>query len=138
MNTVTVGGTVHFGRAGRGARKVIREGSAPLSAPGRVPRVARLLALAHQIEGLVRSGQVRDYAEVARLGHVTRARVSQIVSLLNLAPTIQEALLFLPRVEAGDEPLALRHLLPVAAEPDWGRQLRAWKALQKSSESAQR
>ncbi len=129
---VTVGGTIHFGRTGRGARKVIREGPAPNSVPGRIPRVARLMALAIRIEGLVRTGQVRDYAEVARLGHVTRARVSQIVSLVNLAPVIQEAILDLPRIEAGDEPLALRDLLPIAMEPDWSRQIRAWKSLRKA------
>ena len=134
MSVVTVGGTIHFGRTGRGARKVLREGPALAPAPGRIPRVARLIALAIRIEGLVRTGQVRDYAEVARLGHVTRARVSQIVSLLNLAPAIQEALLFLPRIEGGDEPLALRHLLSIAATPDWARQLRAWKSLTKSSD----
>ncbi len=126
---VTVGGTIHFGRAGRGARKVIREGPAPNPVPGRVPRVARLMALALRIEGLVRSGQVHDYAQVARLGHVTRARVSQIVSLVNLAPVIQEELLFLPRIEAGDEPLALRDLLPLAMEPDWRKQTRLWHEL---------
>ncbi len=42
---VTVGGTIHFGRTGRGARKVIREGPAPNPVLGRIPRVACLMAL---------------------------------------------------------------------------------------------
>lgn len=33
-----------------------------------------------------------DYAELARIGRVSRARVSQIMDLLNLAPNIQEEL----------------------------------------------
>ena len=45
---------------------------------GRVPRIARLLALAHKFDGLVRQGTVPDYAALARLGHVSRARLSQI------------------------------------------------------------
>lgn len=56
------------------------------------------MALALRFEGYVRGGGVSDYAGVARLGHVSRARISQIMSLPHLAPDIQEALLFLPRV----------------------------------------
>ena len=47
---------------------------------GRVPRIARLMALALRFERLVREGAVRDYAELAALGHVSRARKSQIMS----------------------------------------------------------
>ena len=52
---------------------------------GRAPRAARILALAHKLEGLVRSGVVKDYAELARLGHVSPSRVSQILLLAHLA-----------------------------------------------------
>jgi len=65
----------------------------PSEPHGRAPRIARLLALAHKLDGLVRSGAVRDYAELARLGHVSAARVSQIMTLLHLASAIQEYLL---------------------------------------------
>jgi len=41
----------------------------------------------------VDQGEMRDYADVARLGYVTRARLTQIMNLLLLAPDIQEALL---------------------------------------------
>jgi len=68
----------------------------------RVPRVSSLLALAHRFHQLFGDGVVRDYAELARLGHVTRARLSQIVNVLNLAPAIQEDILFLPAVDNGD------------------------------------
>jgi hypothetical protein len=47
---------------------------------------------------------VTDYADLARLGHVTRARVTQIMNLLNLAPDIQEELVFLPKTIRGRDP----------------------------------
>ena len=127
MSTLTIGGTIHFGREGRGARKVIHEGAAPPSVPGRVPRVSRLMALAIRFDGLVKSGVVADYAELAQLGHVTRARVSQVMSLLYLAPAIQEDVL---RIEAGRDRIVLRDLLPIAAMADWGMQLRMWRELE--------
>jgi len=93
----------------------------PFSEPcGRPPRLARLLALAHKLEGLVQSGQVKDYAKLARLGHVSAARLSQILVLILLAPAIQEYILFLPENEAGF--LAERHLRAIAREPRWDRQ----------------
>jgi len=87
------------------------------------------MALAMRLEELIRSGQVTGYAELARLGHVSRARLSQIVSLLRLAPDLQETVLFLPRTLKGRDPIQLRHLLPIAVLPDWRRQRVRWKAL---------
>jgi len=69
-------------RVERQFRAVRREVSLPR---GRVPRVSRLMALAIRFEGLIRDGVVRNQAELARLEHVSRARVSQIMNLLNLA-----------------------------------------------------
>ena len=117
---------VHF-RTGRGRRKEAREGKPTAAAPGRGPRVAKLMALAIRFERLIRDGVVADQAELARLGHVTRARLTQIMNLLNLAPDIQEALLFLPRVERGEDPVTERELRVIAAEPDWRKQRRAWE-----------
>jgi len=52
----------------------------PGSVPsGRVPRIARLMALALRFDQLVRTGAVRDYAHLARLGQVSRARLTQII-----------------------------------------------------------
>jgi hypothetical protein len=59
----------------------------------KVPRIARLMALAIHFDRLIREGKVKDYAEIARLGDVTRARVTQVMNLLNLAPDIQNGLL---------------------------------------------
>ena len=88
--------------------------------PRRAPRIARLLALAHKLDGLVRAGTVRDYAELARLGHVSKTRVSQIMILLHLAPAIQEYVLFLSGDEAGF--LTELTLRTIAREPLWDHQ----------------
>jgi hypothetical protein len=100
----------------------------PFSEPyGRPPRLARLVALAHKLEGVVQSGQVKDYAGLARLGHVSAARLSQIMVLARLAPAIQEYILFLPENEAGF--LQERQLRAIAREPRWDRQREIFKEM---------
>jgi len=101
----------------------------PEPEPGNVPRVARLMALAIHFDGLLRRGEAPDYATIARLGQVTRARMSQIMDLLCLAPDIQETLLFLPRTQNGRDPVSEHDLRPVAAQPDWEHQRAAWGQL---------
>ena len=88
---------VHF-RAGRNGRKHLETGEtpAPQVEPGRVPRVSRMMALAIRFDGLIREGVVTDQAELARLGHVTRARVTQIMNLLQLAPEFRKIAVFAP------------------------------------------
>jgi hypothetical protein len=105
-----------------------REGEEPTAKQaGRVPRVARLMALAIQLDQLIRDGTVTDQAELARLGHVSRARLTQIMNLLCLAPDIQEAILFLPGTERGRHAVTEKELRPIAAVADWERQRRMWK-----------
>ncbi len=100
----------------------------PPSGPqGRVPRITRLMALAIKFDGYLRDGLVHDYAELARLGHVSRARVTQIMDLNLLAPDIQQDLLNLPRTSKGRDPIRERHVRPIAAESDWRRQRDRWK-----------
>src|SRR5450755_3795853 len=129
MTSLTVECEVHFQARGRG-RKELEVGAAPSTAtPGRVPRVARLLALAHRLERLLRAGVVKDYTEAARLGHVTRARISQIISLSYLAPDIQETILFLPLIQRGRDLVILHDVLPIASTADWSKQRRLWRRL---------
>ena len=114
------------------ARRAVRDVPAEPAAetpPGRVPRITKLMALAIRFEHLLASGAVRDQTELAELGHVTRARVTQIMNLLHLAPDIQEEILFLPRTDGSRAPIAERHLRPIAAVPDWRKQRRMWKKL---------
>jgi hypothetical protein len=87
------------------------------------------MALALRFEQLIRSGAARDYAELARLGQVSRARVTQITNLLHLAPDIREAILFLPRVHRGRDPVHLDHLQALASIQDWRIQRRRWNAM---------
>jgi hypothetical protein len=90
-----------------------------------VPKITRLLVLAHHFERLVRHGAVRDYADIARLTGLTRARVTQIVNLTLLAPEILGAVLDLPPGSRVTE----RDLRPLVACADWRTQSRLWKGL---------
>lgn len=84
-----------------------------------IPRITRLMALAIKFQDLVDRGEVRDYADLARLGFVTRARLTQIMNLLLLAPDIQERLLDgVLRQSLASE----RHLRPVIRNLDWAGQ----------------
>jgi hypothetical protein len=116
---------VHFA-ARRHGRKELREGPEPaeaaLNVQARPARVARLVALAHRVERLVRSGEFRDYAQVALAAGITRARASQLVNLTLLAPDIQERLLLMERRGDEPEPLGEQDLRPIVREPDWARQ----------------
>jgi hypothetical protein len=101
----------HTGNAGPAAQKL--------------PRIARLLALAIKLEELVRQGAVQDYAELARLGHVTRARITQIMSLCYLAPDIQESILFAE--DCRRDRLGESKVRPIAQCIDWDEQRRLWQ-----------
>jgi hypothetical protein len=127
---MTIACAFHINRRSNG-RQEMQAGQPPRTPceRGRVPRVAKLLALAHRFEGLVRDGEVADYAELARLGRVSRARISQIMSLLSLTPDLQEQVLFLPRTQRGRDPIQMRHLLPIAQVPDWKIQRQLWAGL---------
>jgi hypothetical protein len=132
---LTIERTVHFSSQARGRRRIDASPTPTVSGRpvGRVPRLARLMALAIRFEEQVRKGTMASYTHLAELGHVTRARVSQIMNLVNLAPDLQEALLHLPRTEGGRDVVQLRHLQPIATVIDWRRQRRLWKQLLASS-----
>jgi hypothetical protein len=123
----TVEDRVVIRRAGKGGRKVLER--AKHLPTKRIPRLSKLMALAIRFEGLVRSGYAQDYAELARLGGVSRARITQIMNLLLLAPQIQEEILFLPEVEQGRDRMVLRMLQPITQQLTWNAQLKAWKQL---------
>jgi hypothetical protein len=91
-----------------------------------IPRIARLMALAIRIEGLVREQAIADYAEVSRRGRITRARMTQILQLLHLAPDIQEQILFSPPLPRLNE----RNLRPIVAPIDWQAQRLLFQQLQ--------
>ena len=118
-----------------GKRIVLAEGKAPQPKRppiGRLPRITRYMALAIYYEDLIRKGHVHDYAEIATLGHVTRARVTQIMNLRLLAPNIQEELITQDRVINGRDSLSLRQLQTIALDNDWKSQRQKWRALAES------
>ena len=131
---IKIEGTIPIRRRRHGTGPEENEaGPASSLPPSRTPRIARLMALARHVEELVRSGALDSYAAAARLGHVSRARMSQILSLLNLAPDLQEQLLFLPHPARGRAAPVLRHVLQVAAALDWNEQRRRWRQLRRAN-----
>jgi hypothetical protein len=127
---IRVGATFHKKRVGKHIAMV--EGpppTVPEHPKGRLPRITRYMALAIYYEDLIRQGHVHDYAEIAILGHVTRARVTQIMNLRLLAPDIQEELITLDRVINGRDSLSLRQLQSIALENDWKSQRNQWQAI---------
>jgi hypothetical protein len=89
-----------------------------------------LLALAVRFEGLLADGTVRDYADLARLGGVSRARITQIMSLRRLAPAIQERILAPAAIGKPGEAINERLLRSMAQHWDWREQLRMWEDLE--------
>ena len=116
---------------GRGAKKRMVEGARQLdeSKPAleRIPRISRYMALAIHFEDLIRQGVVTDYADLARLGHVTRARVTQIMNLRLLAPEIQDELLFLEAITNRVDLIQLKQLQTIATDFNWEDQRKHWR-----------
>ena len=107
-------------RTGAALPDTIPENPSKRTSRDRLPKITKLLVLAHHFESLVREGVVKDYAEIARLTGLSRARVTQIVNLALLAPGIQEAIL-----ASGHTPhagmLVERQLRRLTSEAIWRR-----------------
>jgi hypothetical protein len=84
------------------------------------------MALAIKFEDMVTRGEVRDYADIARLGYISRARTTQLMNLLHLAPDIQEQLL-LPSGEVETARMTERDLRHIASVVDWTQQRKLWR-----------
>lgn len=107
-----------------------RHSEAP-AAP-RIPRITRLMALAIKFQDMVDRGEVHDYADLARLGYVSRARITQIMNLLNLAPDIQEQLLDLGSPHGRHGAPCERHIRQVTRAIEWPEQHRIWQRVSSS------
>ena len=109
------------------ARQAVgRSKKAAAPAPPRIPRITRLMALAIKFQEMIDRGEVRDYADLARLGFVTRARVTQIMNLLNLAPQIQEGLLLPNGRSSGCAQVSEHDLRTVTRAVVWQDQISAF------------
>ena len=111
---MTTNHEVHFESARRSKKIEAGIAGAPLPT-GRVPRVSKIMALAIRFDKLIREGAVKDQTELARLGHVSRVRLTQIMNLNHLAPDIQEEVLHLPLHYCGRERLKESELRRIAA-----------------------
>jgi hypothetical protein len=105
------------------------QGTEPKANEGRVPRISRLMALAIKFERLISDGSIRTYRVLAEAGRITRARLSQIIRLTELAPCIQEELLFLPKTVHGSDPITEKALRAVTGSPDWEVQKQRFASL---------
>lgn len=123
--------SLHF-RKGRNGRQKLLIGERPVEPTipkGRVPRISKLMALAIKMDGMLKRGEVKNYSELATLARVSRARITQIMGLLNLAPDIQEQILFLPLVGIGRDPVRPRQTVGMVKRDDWRSQRQEWRKL---------
>lgn len=121
---------VSFSTVAHGQRRMASATASP-SRPkpiGRVPRVARMLALAHHFDRLIAQRVVEDYAEIAWLTQLSRARITQIMTLKFLAPEIQEAIAWLPNSH-GKDSLPEKEVRRIAMMADWEEQILYWHGL---------
>jgi len=96
-----------------------------------IPRVTRLLVLAHRVERAIQSGEFRNLADAARAMGMTRARMTQIMNLLLLAPEIQEVILDLPTITNRQDPVTERQVRRIVAEPHWIEQRVLWSEVRR-------
>lgn len=99
------------------------------TAEAKIPRVAKMMALAIRFDHLIRSGQVKDQSDVATLGQVSRARLSQIMCLNCLAPDIQEEILTMEC--SGSSFPTERSVRRIASAHSWTKQRLMWTELKR-------
>ena len=116
----------------RSGTKQIQSGAKPVIPAGRVPRISRLLALAHHCFRLVQSKAIINQSELAHFGQISTTRMTQIMWLDNLAPDIQEEILFLPKTTKGRDSIKEADSRPIAKTLDWNKQRQMWKGLKKT------
>jgi len=123
---LTVSRKFYIAREGLG-RKRFREGEEAAKPAGRVQRVSRVMALAIECDRLISGGMIKNQSELAHYAQVTTARMTHIMWLTNLAPEIQEAILFLPLVDSGPDTVKEIEVRRIARVLDWGVQRGMWR-----------
>ncbi|MGD1097600.1 MAG: hypothetical protein ABSB35_37145 [Bryobacteraceae bacterium] len=117
----------HLHQKPRSMAEALEAAAQPSS--GRLPRIVQVLALAIHLEDMIRRGEAKDYADLARLSCLCRERISQIVRLNYLAPDIQIELLYLPPTPSGRYPISETAVRKIANLLSWADQRREWTAL---------
>lgn len=110
-------------------RHAAQDRTASVVARGRPPRVAEVLALAIGFDDLLRRHLAKDQTDLARLGCISKERISQIMRLLWLAPDIQQEILTLPLTACGRHPVGEVALRQIASRMLWAEQREAWAKL---------
>jgi hypothetical protein len=124
-------GTLHRVQRGHG-RGFVATPPPVVARAVRPARVAVMLALAHKIAAAIAVGRLQDQADAARRLELTRARVTQLLALLALAPDVQEQVLFLESVD-GIEPLTERALRRAVRSWSWEAQRAIYRSLRPTS-----
>lgn len=119
---------IHFVN-GRRSKKVVEGVDTTPLPTGRVPRVSKIMALAIRFDKLIRDGVAKDQSSLAKLGHISRVRMTQIMNLNLLAPDIQEEVLHLPLHYCGRERLKESELRRIAAVVGWSGQREMWREM---------
>lgn len=130
MNSpIIIEANLTFERRGRGAQRIASKSKPDKDGlpKGRLSKATKLMALAIRFEELLADEVVVDYADLARLSFVSRARITQIMNLRLLAPDIQEALLFAPEIRSGRDPISVREMQPIALTANWKHQREMWR-----------
>jgi hypothetical protein len=119
---------LEFKSGKRTAKTIVEAGTQPEQpTPGRIPRITKMMALAIRLDHLIKSGQVADQAELARVGHVSRARLTQIMDLNLLAPEIQEEFLFWVGSDSRVNSTREREARKIVKFLDWQTQRQIWQ-----------
>ena len=92
----------------------------------RTPRVVELLRKAIEWQRLLDAGEIRNQSQIARRESITRARVTQVMGMLRLAPEIQERILSMPN-GVGRPSLTERGLRPFGMIADQRDQIREFQ-----------
>ncbi|MCC6392606.1 MAG: hypothetical protein IT167_18545 [Bryobacterales bacterium] len=95
----------------------------------RLPRITHTMAQAILFEDLLTRGEATDHADLARLGAISRERVSQVMRMLWLAPAIQEEILRLPPVRRGEFSITVPEVAAISDEVLWDEQRALWSKL---------
>lgn len=98
----------------------------------RYPRIVQVVALAIHFQDMLDRGEVRNHADLARLGCISRERMSQIMMRAWLAPDIQQEVLGLPKTPGGRFPVSETRLRSIARLPSWIEQRTEWQVLAQS------
>ena len=121
---------LEFKSGKRTAKTIVEAGTQPEQpTPGRIPRITKMMALAIRLDHLINSGQVTDQAELARVGHVSRARLTQFLDLTLLAPDIQEEILDLENFRGTKRSPLEIDIREIAASHCWRTQRCRWRKI---------